>query len=422
MNPVLQQIPPYLSKKISDVASKDPEIVNLSIGEPYFKPPELVTKRFLTLAEAQLASGDFPNKYAPSKGAESLREAVAKRYQRLYHANFDPETEILITHGAIEAIWLCLLALSAPGDEVLIPDPTYNLYETAVRLLHRVPVRIATRLENGFVLDPADLKAAISPRCKLLFINSPENPTGAVYPREVFREIGAMAEKHGFYILHDEVYDSFLFEGTHYNLLREGAHPPYLVLLNSFSKRYSMMGWRLGWMVASEAVIAAALKVHTNLTLNLVAFQQEAASVLLNDPEVEADTAAHVRRIAVQIGDLYEALSAHEGFRLLMPPKGAFFLFPEVSEYFQALSAGCRERYPTPGEAVAAHLLEYYKIAVVPGYVYGPSGANHVRWVGAAAMESTRLACERLQFQSFRFNSEGKPYRTIASVHRAGVF
>lgn len=397
MNEVLQEIPHYLSKKISDLASADPEIVNLSIGEPYFGPPSILAKRFSAYVQEYGAAGLLPNKYAPSRGEESLRQAISLRYKRLYQVQPDPEKEVLVTHGAIEAIWLSILCLTNIGDEILIPDPTYNLYETAVRLLNRIPVRIQTRVAHGFVLDPQDVAAAITHRTKLIFINSPENPSGAVYPKTVFQALGKLAEQHGFYLAHDEVYDSFLFNQSHYNLLCEGEWPPYLIMINSFSKRYAMMGWRLGWIAGSEAVINAAVKAHTNLTLNLVGFHQQVAGALLNDLEVEAETAAHVLQIERQLKSLSNTLEKHEGFRHVMQPKGGLFLFPDVLPYYRSLSKEWQERAMSPGEAVAAHLLQHQKIAVVPGYVYGPSGANHVRFVGAVDPAVLERACERLQ-------------------------
>jgi aspartate/methionine/tyrosine aminotransferase len=398
MNAVLQDIPHYLSKKIADLAAADPEIVNLSIGEPYFLPPPQLEQRFMEYFQAQLAAGHFPNKYAPSRGDESLRQAIATRYQRLYGVLPEPETDILVTHGAAEAIWLAVLCLTNAGDEVLIPDPSYMLYETAVRLLNRVPRRIPTRAENGFVLDPQDVAQALNGRTKLLFINSPENPTGAVYPGETFRALGQLAEQHGFMIVHDEVYDTFVFRQAHYNLLCEGEWPPYLVLINSFSKHYAMMGWRLGWMAAAEPIISAALKVHTNLTLNLGNFHQQVAGTLLNDPEVEAEVAGHALQIERQLGTLAGALAHHPGFRpLAHAPQGGFFLFPDVTPYYDSLPETLKKDFNTPGEAVAAHLLAQDKIAVVPGYVYGPSSANHVRLVGAVTAAELERACARFQ-------------------------
>jgi aspartate/methionine/tyrosine aminotransferase len=403
MNLTLQNIPHYLSKKISDLAVADPDIVNLSIGEPYFGPPQILGNRFLDYVQSHLHTGGLPNKYAPTRGEESLRQAISQRYQRLYDVQPNPESEVLITHGAIEAIWLSILCLTNPGEEILIPDPTYNLYETAVRLLERIPVRVPTRVENGFVLDPSDVKSFISAKTKLLFINSPENPTGAAYPREVFQGLGDLALHHGFYLVHDEVYDSMVFRQAHYNLLHESEWPPYLVLINSFSKRYSMMGWRLGWMAGPEAIITAAVKAHTNLTLNLVGFHQTVAGSLLNDPAVEAETAAHVQQIERQLNALSNALDQHEGFQPLpMQPKGGLFLFPNILPYFSQLPLEWQKKHATPGEVVAAHLLQNGKVAVVPGYVYGPSGANHVRLVGAVAASEIERACQRFQNHSLR--------------------
>ncbi|MEO6039825.1 MAG: pyridoxal phosphate-dependent aminotransferase [Saprospiraceae bacterium] len=397
MNRTLQEIPHYLSKKIADLAAADSQIVNLSIGEPYFLPPAQLETRFADYLRRQLEHGHLPNRYAPSRGSEALRTAISARYERLYGIRPDPETSVLVTHGAAEAIWLTVLTLTNIGDEVLIPDPSYMLYETVVRLLERVPVRIPTEAAQGFQLDPERVAARLSDKTRLLFINSPENPTGAVYGAPVFRALGELAERHGFYLAHDEVYDCFVFHQAHYNLLREGSWPAYLVSINSFSKHYAMMGWRLGWMAAAPEVIAAATKVHTNLTLNLGSFHQDAAATLLNDEAAEAETAVHREQIRRQVAHLAAALRQHPGFR--MPerdPQGAFFLFPDVRPWYEALPEPWRSAYDSPGEAVAAFLLEKLKIAVVPGHVYGPAGASHVRIVGAVPAADIERACQRL--------------------------
>ncbi len=397
MNPDLALIPHYLSKKIADLAASDPEIVNLSIGEPFFGPPRQLEQRFADYLRHQAEAGHLPNKYASSRGDTSLRRAISGRYQRLYGFGPDPEKQVLVTHGAAEAIWLAVLCLTQAGDEVLIPDPSYMLYETVVRLLNRVPVRVPTTPENGFVLDPEAVKPFLSPRTRLMFINSPENPTGAVYSRETFLALGALAEASAFYLVHDEVYDSFLFDKPHYNLLREGHWPPYLVLINSFSKRYAMMGWRLGWLAAAEAVVDAAIKVHTNLTLNLGSFHQEIAGTLLNDPEAETGLAGHTRQIQAQLEQLWLVLGAHKGFRLPpQGPQGGFFLFPNIATLHAILPESWKTGHATPGESVAAYLLAEHKLAVVPGYVYGPAGNDHVRIVGAVTAEDLARACARI--------------------------
>lgn len=399
MNTTLREIPHYLSKTIADQVAADPEIVNLSIGEPYFLPPRQLENRFAELLQANIvASGHLPNRYAPSRGSEALRQAICVRYERLYGVSPDPAHSVLVTHGAAEAIWLSVLSLTSAGDEVLIPDPSYMLYETVIRLLGRIPVRIPVLASEGFQLEPEKVSSAITPKTKLLFINSPNNPTGSVHDREHFLALGALAEQYGFYIAHDEVYDCFLYGGrSHYNLLREGNLPPYLVLINSFSKHYAMMGWRLGWMVASPVIIEAATKIHTNLTLNLGNFHQDAAAVLLNDPEVDAEIESHVAQIERQMGALASAIRQNPGFVLEEEnPAGAFFLFPDIMPLYEQLDSHTQSAYASPSEAVAAFMIKKIKIAVVPGYIYGPSGHNHVRIVGAAAPAEIRRACEKL--------------------------
>lgn len=398
MNRDLETVPYYLSKKIADLVAQDPDIVNMSIGEPFFGPPMQLEQRFLAYLTEQLQHGHLPNKYAASKGDDRLRQAIATRYGRLYGLGPSADTEILVTHGAAEAVWLSVLSLTNVGDEVLIPDPSYMLYETVVRLLNRVPVKIPSSARAGFVLTAAEIAPHLTPKSKLMFVNSPDNPTGAVYGMADLRAIYELAVAHDFYLVHDEVYDSFLGQKEHNNLLKDGAFPERYVLINSFSKRFSMMGWRLGWMAASARIIEAALKVHTNLTLNLGSFHQYIAGTLLNDPEVEVEVARHAAQIDRQIQQLFEVLESHPLFELSgHRPQGGFFLFPNVSALFEAMPAQYQKTTVTKGEAVATYLLDVHKIAVVPGYIYGPMGHNHVRIVAAIPADELEKACGRFR-------------------------
>lgn len=398
MNTTLQNIPQYLSKKIADLAAKDPDIVNMSIGEPFFSPPKILETAWLAQLQQQFAEGRLPNKHAAARGDDGLRRAIADRYQRLYQVLPDAETDILVTHGVAEAIWLTVLALTDVGDEVLIPDPSYMLYEIAVRILNRVPVRVPSYAEDNFVVQAAAVKKALGSRTRLMFINSPENPTGAVYDRDTLTALGALADQYGFYLAHDEVYDTYAFRQPHANLLHSGEWPPYLILLNSFSKRYAMMGWRIGWMAASEQVITEALKVHTNLTLNLNCFNQQVAGAILNNPGVNAEMNANMAQVNDQLIALHAVLSHQKAFRLpAQPPAGGLFLFPDVTPYYNTLPADIRAGHASPGEVVAAYLLERHKIAVVPGYVYGAAGVNHVRIVAAVPPDELKRACDRFQ-------------------------
>jgi aspartate/methionine/tyrosine aminotransferase len=400
MNKHLQSLPIYLSKYISDRVSSDDTIVNLSIGEPFFKPPQKVMDELYKSLALQVQQ-NIPYRYAESRGSSLLRSEISKRYKRLYNAQVDMESEVLVTHGAAEAIWLCILTATSEGDEVIIADPSYMLYETAVRFLGRVPVKLPTHAEDGFVLDPDSVAKAITSKTKLLIINSPENPTGAVYGKDVLLKLNELAEKNDFYFIHDEVYDSFLFEGTHQNIFRhQSTIGPRSILINSFSKRFSMMGWRLGWIIANKDFLTEATKVHTNLTLNLGILHQDAASTVLNDIAVEDELKQHVKQISANMEVLINALANADGFSLPFgKPKSGFFLFPNISGLYDMMPDKFKA-YRTKGEGVMEYMLERYKIAIVPGFIYGQSGNDAIRVVAAVNKEDIAIAASRFAAHS----------------------
>lgn len=397
MNTAINQIPTYLSKLISDRVSADASIINLSIGEPFFKPPIEVYKELKATLFQDESYESFPNKYAESKGSLKLRKEIALRYLRNFSAIINPDSEIIVTHGAAEAIWLVILTLTSIGDEIIIPDPSYTMYETAVKLLGRIPIKIPTSANNKFCLNTTNLKNAITERTKLLIINSPENPTGAVYNKTLIEEIQVLSETHNFYFVQDEVYDSFVFDDTHQNILSTNNHiPKNCILINSFSKKYAMMGWRLGWIVAEEPVIVSATKIHTNLTLNLNSFNQDAASVLLNNEKVELQLKSNAKQIKENMEKLYSALVKIKGISLVGGmPKAGFFLFPDVSELYTTIPKKYK-KYPTIGECVMEYFIEKYKIATVPGHIYGKCGENCIRIVVAVESNKIEEAVHRL--------------------------
>jgi aspartate/methionine/tyrosine aminotransferase len=397
MNRSLQLIPTYLSKYISDRVAGDPEIVNLSIGEPFFSPPRIVYDSLKQFINAKEDYSNIPYKYADSRGAFVLRQEISRRYAKLYNANVDPSTELLVTHGASEAIWLSILTFTSEGDEVIIPDPSYTLYETAATLLGRKAVKVPTHAADGFTLNVDEIRARISDKTKLIIINSPENPTGSIYAEEKIIALHQLAKEKGIYFVHDEVYDSFLFNRTHKNLFSYINNiDTNAVLINSFSKRYAMMGWRLGWIVSNREAINNALKIHTNLTLNLGSWHQEAAATVVNNADADAEIRSNVAQIEKNMHLLGQAILAVPGMELPTGiPEGAFFLFPNVSNLYDRID----DKYKvlkTKGEAVMEFLLSEHKVAVVPGYIYGKAGNDCVRVVAAVEEEKILKACRLL--------------------------
>lgn len=398
MNQLLAGIPAYLTKQISDMIAKDPSIVNLSIGEPYFKPPHQLYDH---LKREMFQSGDYgriPNRYSDSKGSPELRKEIAIRYQRLYGASIDAEQEVLVTHGAAEAIWLSILTLTSIGDEVLIPDPSYIMYETAAKMLGRIPIKLPSRSAEDFCLNINDIEAHISAKTKMIIINSPENPTGTVYAPDLIMKIHSLARRYNFYFVHDEVYDAYVFnQRKHSNIFGHQTHTDAnSLLINSFSKTFSMMGWRIGWIIGNAEAISQATKLHTNLTLNLAGFHQKAAASILNDPETESYCKDHIRQLEKNVSSFKSWLGESIGFDVNpATPSGGFFLFPRITRLYEHLP----EEYTklsTRGECVAQYLLKEIGIGVIPGCIYGKSGNDYIRIAVTVEEEKLEIARQRL--------------------------
>lgn len=400
MNPDLLATPPHPSKAISDAVAGDPEIVNLTVGEPGYGPPD----RFLEAVRARLAiRGEDPppdyNRYAHSRGVPALRRAISEYYGRRYDLTVDPDRHVLVTHGGAEAIWLTVFALTAPGDEVLIPDPGYMLFEPITRMLGRRPVRVPTRAEAGFVLTPAALEPYAGARSRLLILNSPANPMGTLYDRASLEALAAWARERRLHVLHDEVFDSTVFAGEHtpaLGLVPDGEH---VILVNSFSKRFGMTGWRLGWLVGGEAVVATAAKAHTLMTLATGTLMQQAAAETLNDPACLHEVADHARALGAKAERFVQGLLEIPGFTLPAgQPAAGFYLFPDVTD-FRRLGLLAADGPADDGVSgrVARHLLERAKVAVVPGDAFGACGEGHVRISFAAPEAQLQEALARFR-------------------------
>jgi aspartate/methionine/tyrosine aminotransferase len=381
VNRDLLSIRPHASKAISDAALANSDLVNLSIGEASFGAPQKVLDA-LTRALSE-PSGDVSpafNRYAHSRGTPALRQAIARRYRRLYGVDVDPEAELLVTHGAAEAIWLAVFSLTNPGDEVLIPDPCYVLYDGITLSLGRRAMRLATSAESGFRFTAQQFRDAITPSTRLVILNSPANPTGAFYEATELAALLAVAREAGVTVLHDEVFDRVVFDGAHTPLAALDPGFDSTIMVNSLSKVYGMTGWRLGWLVARPEVVEQALKAHTYMSLAVATVIQDAVTDALNDPEVDAEVERNITALQQRMLRVKRELESIDGVTFPAgAPRGGFYLFPRVTGLAQRLGL----EGASASEAVTAYLARH-GVAVVPGNVYGPSGEGHIRLVVAA--------------------------------------
>jgi aspartate/methionine/tyrosine aminotransferase len=380
LNPVLLSMDVYASKAISLRAKADPSIANVSFGEPSFGPPEYLLSE---IANEDLSLASFLNgvkRYEDPRGSLALRQAIAVWYRERYGLTLDPDREIMVTHGGVEAITLAILATTRTNDEVAVSDPSYQLYARTVQTLERRPRRIprpAGLHEYVEMLADETLLSGI----KAMIINSPENPTGYVASMEDWERIGAVAARTGSWIIHDEVYDVMHFARAHAPARAIASLADSSILVNSFSKKFGMPGLRIGWMVAPPQIIDLAAKAHDYLYLGVNIQYERIAQRLLDDPRkdgwFEAITQDLQRRSVVARSQL----GATAGFAWPRQPLGAMFLFPDVWGLYQKLPIGYRAAGVPAGDAVARYLFEERKVAVVPGSVYGKQGDNHVRLV-----------------------------------------
>lgn len=394
MNTSLARAKPHRSRQLADALAGRADIVDLTVGEASFGPPSRMLDR---LTELIAASRDDPagpyHRYGHTRGAPALRAAISDWYARAYALAVDPDSEVLVTHGAAEALWLSIFASTDPGDEVLLPDPCYMLYEPITTSLGRIPIRVPTDPSDRFRLDPDAVARAAGPRTRLLVLNSPANPTGTVLEREHLAALVAVAAERGLLVVHDEVFDCFAYGVAHVPARAVDWGASSVVLANSLSKRFGASGWRLGWLVGPAELVSEAAKAHTFVTLGVGTLVQEAAAAALADPAHEVEVAAHAHEVRARgrrlLGDL-----ASLGFTYASPPDGGFYLFVRFDEL--AASAATPEE-PSLSEALARLLLATAKVAVVPGIAFGSRGEGFVRFSYAAPQAAVDLAVERLR-------------------------
>jgi aspartate/methionine/tyrosine aminotransferase len=343
-------------------------IIGLQVGDPDFATPPAV------IDVALRAMQDGLTHYDSSRGHADLRRAAAIKLSRDDGVTYDPQTEILVTHGGVHAYYVGLQAILNPGDEVLIPDPSWATHANMVTMLRGVAVRIPAPAENGFIPSLDSWEKALTPRTRVIVINYPSNPTGAYPTRSYLQELQNLAAAHDLWIVSDEVYGSLYYgEKPTCAVAFDGAHVRTLVV-NSLSKAYAMTGWRVGFLAAPARVIENALKAGQNSITCVAPFIQKAAAFALTDPAIQQVTAdmraAYARRRDLVLRLSHELES--EKVRVI-PPQGAFYFFLD----FRALKLTSLE--------ICNRLLEEAGVALVPGSAFGAQGEGFARLCIAAS-------------------------------------
>ncbi|MGO9200162.1 MAG: pyridoxal phosphate-dependent aminotransferase [Limisphaerales bacterium] len=375
LNAAVRDIPPSGIRDFFDIVTTMKDVISLGIGEPDFDTPWHVRESTVFALERGATH------YTSNLGYPELRRALAGYVRKVFGANYDPQTEVLVTVGVSEALDLALRALLNPGDEVLYHEPCYVSYRATILFAHGVPVAVETRPENGFRVTRQMLEAKVTPRTKALMLNFPNNPTGAVMGRADLVDIAAFARQHDLIVITDEIYGELTYDTPHTSLVSLPGLRERTIFLHGFSKAWAMTGFRLGYACAPAELIEAMMRIHQYTMLCASSLSQKAAIEALARPASDiGDMVQEYRRrrnfIAAAFADM--GLDCHR-------PLGAFYAFPSIA------------RFGLSSRDFALQLLNQEKVAVVPGSAFGACGEGFLRCAYATSMANVREAMARLK-------------------------
>lgn len=376
INPVVRDIPPSGIRKFFDIAAEMDDAISLGVGEPDFVTPWHIRDEGIYSLEKGMTY------YTSNSGLKELRFELSKYMKRRFSLDYDPLTQLLITVGGSEAIDLCIRSVICNGDEVLIPEPSFVCYSPITRLAGGVPVPIVTKAENNFKLTAEELKAAITPRTRVLVLPFPNNPTGAIMSEEDLCEIAEVLRGTNIIVLSDEIYAELTYgDKKHFSIAQIPDMYERTVLVSGFSKAYAMTGWRLGYACGHPDLIKAMTKVHQFAIMSAPTTAQYAAIEALrngdDDIEMMKNEYDMRRRVIVQgFNDM--GLECFE-------PKGAFYAFPSIKSTGLTSNDFCER------------CLREKKVAVIPGIAFGKSGEGFIRCSYAYSIDSINEALSRIE-------------------------
>ena len=358
-----------------DIVTTMKDVISLGIGEPDFDTPWHVRESTVFALERGATH------YTSNLGYLDLRRALAAYVAQTFGARYNPEDEVLVTVGVSEALDLALRALLNPGDEVLYHEPCYVSYRATILFAHGVPVAVETRPENGFRLTRAMLEAKLTPRTKVLMLNFPNNPTGAIMDRADLEDIAAFARERDLIVITDEIYGELTYDAPHTSIVSLPGLRERTIFLHGFSKAWAMTGFRLGYACGPAELIEAMMKIHQYTMLCASSLGQKAALEALARPATDVgDMVAEYRRRRNFIAGAFAemGLACHR-------PLGAFYAFPSIA------------RFGLSSRDFALKLLHEERVAVVPGTAFGACGEGFVRCAYATSLANIKEAMTRLQ-------------------------
>ena len=371
----IKDIPPSGIRKYFDILAEMDDAISLGIGEPDYPTPWHIRDAGIYSLEKGFT------KYTPNAGLSDLRRSISKYLKRRFDLEYAPIGQILVTVGGSEGLDLAFRCLLEPGDEVIIPTPSFVCYGPLVSLYHGVPVYVETKAENDFRLTAEELKAAITPRTKLLVLPYPNNPTGGIMGREDLEQLAQVLRGTDIMVVSDEIYAELTYGQRHVSMANLPDMYERTIVVNGFSKAYSMTGWRLGYLCGPAELVKAMTKLHQYGIMSAPTTSQYAAIEAMENGDLDIEG----------MRQDYDGRRRYllEGFRSLglecFEPKGAFYMFP------------CIRSTGMTSEQFCDRFLEAQRVAVIPGSAFGPGGEGFVRACYAASMQDLGEALNRLE-------------------------
>lgn len=370
----VKEIKPSGIRKFFDIVSDMPDAISLGVGEPDFETPWHIREEGIYSLEKGRTH------YTSNAGLKELKQEIAAYLHRKFHLSYHPQNEILVTVGGSEAIDVAMRAMLNPGDEVLIPQPSYVAYLPCTTLADGVPVIINLQEKNQFKLTPEELEEAITPRTKILVLPFPNNPTGSVMNREELEKIAKVIIDHDLWVVSDEIYSELSYQEPHVSIASLPGMAERTIVINGFSKSYAMTGWRLGYAAGPEHVISQMTKIHQFCIMCAPTTSQFAAVEALRNGDEDV---AHMKEVYNQ-RRRYLMHAMKEMNLDCFEPFGAFYIFPNIS------------RFGMTSDEFATKLLMKEQVAVVPGTAFGDCGEGFVRISYAYSLETLKKAMARI--------------------------
>ena len=375
LNRVVREIPASGIRKFFDIAAEMKDAISLGVGEPDFVTPwHIRDKGIYSLQKGQ-------THYTSNKGLKELRSEISNYLSRRFNLTYDAMTQTIVTVGGSEAIDLLFRAVTDPGDEIIIPEPSFVCYAPLARLAGGVPVPLTTKAENHFKITAEELKSAITPKTKILVLPYPNNPTGGIMTREDLEDIAEVLRTTNVLVLSDEIYAELTYGRQHCSIAEIDGMYERTVLVSGFSKAYAMTGWRLGYACGHPALISAMTKVHQYGIMSAPTTAQFAAIEALKngDDDIEMMREEYDGRRRLIVGG-FNAMGLE-----CFEPEGAFYAFPSIKSTGLSSNDFCEK------------LLYSKKVAVVPGNAFGESGEGHIRCSYAYSLDSISEALNRIE-------------------------